>query len=112
MNFEWFKRSMPAKHVFRALGLEDHLDEAVSWSHLRRLIVAFNDCDEGHFVNRARRYDGYCSSGERVLLHAILHICDFSDLADEFDEGRTWHRMTNASGEFRQAVAACVAAEV
>jgi len=75
-------------------------------------IVEYNDCDEGRFVKAARRYDSVCSSGERVLLHAILYVTDFAWLADELDEGRTWRRMDNSSGEHRQAIVACIAAAI
>ncbi|HWE19801.1 MAG TPA: hypothetical protein VG758_21900 [Hyphomicrobiaceae bacterium] len=30
------------------------------------------------------------SSGERVLLHAILYVTDFASLADELAEGKAW----------------------
>lgn len=75
-------------------------------------LVEYNGCDEGRFVKAARRYDSVCSSGEHVLLHAIPYVTDFAWLADELDKGRTWYHMDDASGEHRQAVAACVAAAI
>jgi hypothetical protein len=111
-GFEAFKAGQPARAIFRALGLSEYLEAATSWRVLRMLIVQFNDCDKGNFVALARRYDGVCSSGERVLLHAICYVTDFAWLADELGGKRVWQNMHRASGEWRQAVVACIAAEV
>jgi hypothetical protein len=62
------------------------------------------------FVVPARQCDGVASSGERVLLHAILHVTDFTWLADELTEGQAWQRMDRVGGDWRRAVAACVGA--
>jgi hypothetical protein len=119
MDFAEFKVSEPARAIFRKLGLEGYLYEANSWRMLRILIVHFNDPDEGRFVERARRCNGVCSSGERILLHAICYVCDFAWLADELGgKGHTkngvwvWRNMDRVSGVWRRAVAACIAAEV
>lgn len=110
LDFDWFKASRPAKAVFRSLGVIEILDISTSWAMLRRLVIDYNDPDKGLFVEAARNYDGVASSGERVLLHAILYAMDFAWLADELDNGRTWQRMDRVDGEWRQAVAACIAA--
>ena len=119
MTFNEFKASYPAQSMFRKLGLEDYLSAATSWRALRSIIVDFNDCDQGNFVSRVRDCDGVCSSGERVLLHAICYVCDFAWLADDLRTGRrkhngrgVWENMGRASGDFQRAVAACVGAEV
>ena len=113
-GFRWisFKSSGPARAAFRSMRLSECLSAASSWQDLRSLIVEYNGRDDGRFVEAARRYDSRCSSGEGVLLHPILHVTDFAWLADELDDGRTWRRMDNASGEHRQAVAACIAAAI
>lgn len=118
MTFEQFKASEPATAMFRKLGLEDILAAAPGWRSLRALIVHYNDCDKGHFVNLARRCDGVCSSGERIMLHAICFVTDFAWLADELGgKGHSkngvcvWQNMDRVSGEWRRAVAACIAAE-
>lgn len=111
LDFAWFQQSRPARSVFRGMGLEEYLNQATSWPVLRGLIISYNEPDKGLFVEAARHYDGVCSSGERVLLHAILYVTDFAWLADELDGGRTWYRMDSVSGEWRKAVAACIAAE-
>jgi hypothetical protein len=108
LTFADFKAGEPAQAMFRKLGLEQYLEAATSWRSLRRLIIDFNDPDVGRFVKLARRCDGVASSGERTLLHAILFVTDFAWLADELTEGRAWFRMDNVSGEFRDAVAACI----
>lgn len=110
MNFIKFKSSDPVKAAFRRMGLSQYLNAAQDWHELRSLIVDYNDCDAGRFVNVARRYDSECSSGERVLLHAILYVTDFPWLADELDKGCTWRRINMVSGEHRRAVCACIAA--
>ena len=112
LGFATFKAGEPARTMFRKLGLEDILLAATSWRALRVLVVDFNGCDEGNFVKLARQCDGVCSSGERVLLHAILYVTDFAWLADKLGKGWVWRNMDRAGGEWRAAVAACVAAEI
>lgn len=112
MDFAKFKASEPAKAMFRKLDLSEYLEAATSWRALRSLIVDFNGCDEGRFVDLARRCDGVASSGERVLLHAILYVTDFAWLADELTGERAWQQMNRVGGDWRRAVAACIAAEV
>jgi hypothetical protein len=111
ISFAAFK-SGPAKSIFRAMDLSEYLETANSWRMLRSLIVKYNDCDKGIFVDAARRYDGVCSSGERILLHAILYVTDFAWLADELSDGRAWQQFDRVSGDHRQAVAACIGAEI
>jgi hypothetical protein len=108
MDFSAFKASKPAQSMFRKMGLEDYLAAATSWDSLRKLIVNFNDPDEGRFVQLARHCDGVASSGERVLLHAILYATDFAWLADELTGSQAWRRMDRVGGEWREAVAACI----
>lgn len=112
MTFREFQASQPARLTFRKLGLLEYLEAATSWRALRALIVDFNGCDEGNFVTLARRCDGVASSGERVLLHAILYVTDFAWLADELGGKRIWQNMDRAGGDWRHAVAACIGAEV
>lgn len=111
LNFAGFKAGDPARSMFRKLGLEDYLQTATSWRSLRALIVDFNDPDIGRFVVLVRQCDGVCSSGERILLHAIATACDFAWLADELaGEKRAWQQMDRASGDHLRAVAACILA--
>lgn len=112
MNFASFQRCDPARSMFRKLGLLDYLETAQSWRSLRALIVDFNDPDVGNFVAAVRECDGVCSSGERILLHAICFVTDFAWLADELGGDKVWRNMDRCSGEHRQAVAACIRAEV
>ncbi|MCW2195061.1 hypothetical protein AB7M45_007834 [Bradyrhizobium elkanii] len=111
-SFDRFKAGDPARSIFRKMGLLEYLDAAQSWGQLRALIVRFNDPDKGHFVKRAKQCDGVCSSGERVLLHAILYVTDFAWLADKLGGKEVWQNMNRAGGEHRAAVAACIGAEV
>jgi hypothetical protein len=119
MTFAEWKVSRPARDMFRKLDLADILDAATSWRSLRALIVDFNDCDKGNFVALVR--DCGCSSGERILLHAICYVTDFAWLADELagidkvngkPRGMAWRNMDRASGEHRRCVAACIGAEI
>ena len=114
MGFDAFKESDPAQSMFRSLRLEKLLQASETWNELQAQIVAFNSA-EGHFVERVRHRDGVASTGERVLLHAICFATDFAWLADELDtteeSGRAWRRMEYSSGEYRAAVAACIARE-
>ncbi len=111
LSFQAFQASEPASAMFRKLGLEAYLAGATSWRALRTMIVHFNNPNEGNFVKLVRRCDGVCSSGERILLHAICHVCDFAWLADELAKGKAWRNMDRVSGKWRLAVAACIAAE-
>lgn len=108
MDFLTFQASQPAQSIFKKLGLLSFLKSATSWHVLRWLIVDFNGCDKGRFVDLVRKCDGVCSSGERVLLHTILHATDFDWLADELGEGRVWRNMDRADGDYLAAVAACI----
>ncbi len=110
MTFAEFKSSQPARAMFRKLGLSEYLEAAQSWRNLRALVVDFNGCDKGRFVDLVRRCDGVASSGERVLLHAICYACDFAWLADELTEGKAWQRMDRAAGDWSRAIAACIEA--
>jgi hypothetical protein len=109
MNFASFKTSRPAKAMFRKLGLSDFLEAAENWRSLRESIIYFNNPYKGRFVALARKCDGVASSGERVLLHAILFATDFAWLADELTEGKAWRRMDRADEQHSLAVAACIA---
>lgn len=110
-DFKAFQASQPARAMFRKLGLLEYLEAAAGWRSLRSLIVNFNNCDEGNFVNLVRQCDGVASSGERVLLHAICYVTDFAWLADELTAGEAWQRMDRVGGDWKRAVAACVGAE-
>jgi hypothetical protein len=115
MTFAEWKASRPVQAMFDKLALFDILDAATSWRSLRALIVDFNGCDQGNFVALVR--DCGCSSGERILLHAICYVTDFAWLADELSGtdktgGMTWRNMDRASGEHRRCVAVCIGAEI
>jgi hypothetical protein len=118
MTFDKFKASEPARSMCRRLGIDQLLKAAESWSDFRALVVRHNDPDIGRVVDAGRRAYGTCSSGERILVKAILYVTDFAWLADELDadegdkRGRTWRRMDSASGEFRECVAACIGARI
>lgn len=111
MNFQEFKSSAPARELFGKLGLTEYLEVAENWGMLRTLIIKFNNPWEGKFVQAVRRCDDTASSGERVLLRAVCYATDFAWLADELSEGKAWQKMDSADGDWRRAVAACIAAE-
>jgi hypothetical protein len=111
-SYDQFKSGDPARIMFRKLGLLEYLDAARSWGELRSTIVEFNDPDKGRFVKLAKQCDGVCSSGERVLLHAILYVTDFAWLADKLGRNKVWQNMDRAGGEFQDAIAACIGAKV
>lgn len=108
MNFAEFKAGQPARSMFRKMGLLEYLDAAKNWRSLRSLIVDFNGCDKGLFVKIAKQCDGVCSSGERVLLHAILYVTDFAWLADELQSRGVWQNMDRAGGDWQRSIAACI----
>lgn len=104
LTFNDFK-SGPGRAICQRLGLR--IDACASWDEFTLAAVRFNA--GGALVTRARDLDEVASSGERVLLHAILHAADFDWLADELTDGRAWRRMSSASGPYRNAVLACIA---
>jgi hypothetical protein len=113
MTFAEFKTGDPARSMFRKLGVLDLLEQTTSWRQLRATVVDFNGCDAGNFVKLVKRCDGVCSSGERILLHAIFYACDFAWLADQLQTGKrvqrgVWQNMDRDSGEFGRSVAACI----
>ncbi len=108
MKFHDFKRNVAVASVLAALGLRDELQDSTSFGDLNFLAQPDTDEDGEQFVRRVRRYAGVCSSGEAVVLAALLYLLGRDDLADEMDEGRTWHRIHRVSGEFRSAVAGCI----
>lgn len=110
LTFATWKAGEPARAMFRKLNLEETLQAASSWRSLRAMIVDFNGADRGDFVKLVRRCDGVCSSGERILLHAICYAADFAWLADKLGKGKVWQNFDRVGGEWRHAVAACIAA--
>lgn len=108
MTFEDFQSRKPAQAIFRRLGIASLLMSAVSWEHLRAMVVAWNDPDVGHFVDAVKRAVRTASAGEVVLLHAVCCAMDFAWLADKLAKGKAWQRMDDTDGEWRQAVAACI----
>ena len=112
MSFSAFRKSEPAIEIFGKLGLSEILEQAESWRSLREAIVAFNGADQGNFVKKARALEGVASSGERILLHAILYVTDFAWLADEFAGGAAWQSMHKVYGAWRLAVAYCIMADI
>jgi hypothetical protein len=112
MDFAQFKSGCPAQAMFRRMGLIKYLEAANSWRALQDIIIRHNNkADGGAFVAAAKHYAGQCSSGEQVVLHALLYALDFASLADELDGGWTWRRMNKVSGAHRQAVVACIRLE-
>jgi hypothetical protein len=114
MTFAEWKNARPVRQMFDKMDLDDYLDAATSWRSLRDLIVQFNDPNEGRFVNLVRECS--CSSGERILLHAICYVTDFAWLADELGtdskgRSRVWQDFDRVSGEHRRCVAACIGVE-
>ena len=109
MKFDEFKLG-PPRGILSALGptFLAALDGAPDYLTFRQLIVEANGGERGQFVKAARSYGGVCSGGERELLKAILHLVDFSHVADEMSGGEAYFQMTRCAGEFRRAFAACV----
>lgn len=104
-TFNDFKRG-PGREICQRLGLR--IDACLSWSDFTLAAIHFNN-PTGALVDRARELDGVASSGERVLLHAVLHAADFDCLADALADGQAWKRMGLVSGPHRDAVLACIA---
>lgn len=91
--------SGPGGRTCQKLGLEP-----MSWTNLVDIASRAPD-----LVDRARAFDGKASSGERVVLHAVLAASDFAWLADELSSGKTWGRIGFLDLPHRLAVAAVAA---
>lgn len=123
-EFEAFKAGEPGRDIVSRLCLSEYMEAATSWQTFRSLVTDLNDNkDRGCVVDIARSVDGVCSSGERILLHAILYALDFAWLADELAgvtrherdgeeivAGRVWRDMNRVSGPHMRAVQACIGA--
>jgi hypothetical protein len=83
------------------------IDLCVNWDHLTETFVRANE--DGALTDKARRLDGVLCSGQRVLLHAVLHACDYDWLADKLAHGCSWDRFSNVGGEYLEAAVACIA---
>ncbi|MCW2283155.1 hypothetical protein M2323_000925 [Rhodoblastus acidophilus] len=108
MQFKKFKQNVGVKSVISAIGLGAKLEAATSYGDFRHKSTDFNGGDWEVFVKRIDEYSSYCSSGEGVLLGALLYRLGYSNLADKVDNGLTWRNMSSVSGEFREAVVACI----
>jgi hypothetical protein len=108
MHFSEFKNNIGVTSVLAALGLREKLAAAESYAELKRRANYMNEDEWAHFNKRVERFAGHASSGEAVLLTALLYRLGYDELADNLDRGRTWRNMYSVSGEFRAAVAACV----
>ena len=110
MDFSDFKSNIAVTRVLVALDFGDELEAARSYNELKWRIDAVCREDDGwaEFKRRVDKFAGVCSSGEGVVLAAVLHFLGHDDLADQLDEGRTWRRMYKVSGPHLAAVGACI----
>ncbi|MBP2229368.1 hypothetical protein J2847_002662 [Azospirillum agricola] len=100
----------PGGDLLHRLGLpSDRLANCTGWAALRSLAVAHNDKMDGELWDVAEQLNVVLSTGERVVLHALLAALDFSNLADKLtgDEG-AWRLLDFAHGAHRDAVAAAI----
>lgn len=96
-------RTGPGGEVCRRIGLD--ISSLEGWRDYVAAVAALAGRDNG-LVAAVR--SACLSSGERAVLAAALHAADYSSLADEVDEGRTWRRLDNTHGDYAVAVAACI----
>ena len=117
LTFSGFKGG-PGGRMCTRLGLD--LTTIETWADLRRAAVNLNGdfktwltADDDHvfpYVARAEEIARVASSGELVLLCAILTATDFATQADKISEGSAWWQIDRKiSGDYRLAVAACIA---
>lgn len=102
MNFKTF-RDGPGGEICLRLGLD--ISGLICWRDYVAAVAMLARRDNA-LVKAARQLP--LSSGERAVLAAALHAADYSWLADELDEGRTWWRLDITHGDHAAAVAACI----
>ena len=95
----------PGADIIGMFGIP--VDQCVNWDHLKETFVCAND--DGALTAKARRLNGVLSSRQRIVLHAVLHACDYDWLADEFAHGRSWDEFSSLGGQHLEAVLACIA---
>lgn len=96
-------RAGPGGEICRRIGLD--VSGLTDWRDYTAAVAALAGRDNG-LVAAVR--SACLSSGERAVLAAALHAADYSWLADEVDDGRTWRRLDNTHDAFAMAVAACI----
>lgn len=81
------------------------------WRDVQSAFRALLDCNAEEAsakMQRVRDAIGVMSSSEVAIACALLHVCDYSWLADEVSRDSTWQRLDYVHGEHRLAVAAAL----
>lgn len=105
-------RDGPARDLLRRIGVD--ISKCETWDEFTAYVVKVNDAfnaDEGKcglVVKRAVALYPVLSTGERVLMEAVLHAADFTRIATELADGETWRNLNFTYGTFAEAVAAVI----
>lgn len=109
MLFGNFK-SGPARPLLDKLGLHEIVEMASTWDDFRKSVQAYNNGNNGVFVQRVCQMSKeIVLLQDLVLLAAILFATGFPGYAMSIDDG-SWIALSVSSGHQRDAVAACIAA--
>ncbi len=100
-TFTEFKRG-PGGALARRLGVP--VDECGNWFEFETACGEVPD-----FPETAERRAQTASSGETVVLAALLYAANLKNLADRISDDGAWQAMGRASGDYRLAVLACIA---
>lgn len=103
VTFRDFRRG-PAAGLCWRMGVD--IQPCRTWREFTDAMVF--KADRAAFMEAARDLDNVASTGERAVVHAILHAADFAAQADEFAQGRTWWRLSCTTGDHAAAVAASI----
>jgi hypothetical protein len=111
-TFEDFQKGHPGPYIVgRVFNVS--VNNLETWAELQHRILATRAGWAGGmdgWCESVRTQYGVMSTGERALLLAILFVCDYTWLADELAEGRSFlNLMEYVSGEYAWAAAACIA---
>lgn len=105
-GFATWKTLEPVANIARRLGFD--IKRCDDWDDYGERFRVANDRNEGHMVKAARKLFGELSTGERPVLTAMLHVADFSWLADELSGQETWTRLDRTYGNHATAVALAI----
>lgn len=100
-NFDDF-RAGPGGRIAKSLGVP--VDNCASWNDYT------SSCSQvKEFAKAAQKRSETASSGEAVVLCALLHAADYDSLSDKIAGGLVWKKMGIVSGDYKTAVLACIA---
>ncbi|WP_448189995.1 hypothetical protein [Azospirillum sp. sgz301742] len=108
LTFHDFARG-PGGQIAHRIGIP--IARCRCWRDVQKAFRALLDCNAEEAdanMQRVRDAIGVMSSSEVAIACALLHVCDYSWLADEVSRDSMWQRLDYVHGEHRLAVVAAM----